>query len=472
MGMPEKPQNGMNIAPDGTVYEVLEDGSIRRIGKVLSNGEFEPFGGPKDGIRVRDGFIYRVINGKEQKIGQILPNGEIESISQRIKSEAEISRNKVKIVTIVSVLIALIVGAAIYVFEEEQEAREQRAREAKITEEEHMKDEEYSNKIKPIYQNYLNETSPKVEKLDSYIKQLNNLLELQDLKYDKNKDRVKEIVSKIEAKKADILLEEKKKADEEIRKALEYKKIISPVYSEYQGKTSPKISDLESYISRLNKIKSELKFDENKQKAADIIRKIEQQRKTEVEAAKKAEEDRRRRAAAAKRAEEERKKQEEEAKKAKQEEYIKGRRVGGLIWSDLSQETMSWNTAKQYCANLVEGSFTDWRLPTVSELRKLIKNCYSQSGGSCRISDNCLSSDCDKYCCCTDREGSYYNKLKNQDLEGLWSSSIVSNNTEYVWTLLFLNNNYNLGNGHTTRRGVHLHRYEKSSSKLFVRCVR
>ena len=79
MGMPEqKPQNGMNIAPDGTIYEILEDGTIKRIGKVTSNGEFEPFGGPKDGVRVKDGIIYRVINGKEQKIGRILPNGEIE----------------------------------------------------------------------------------------------------------------------------------------------------------------------------------------------------------------------------------------------------------------------------------------------------------------------------------------------------------------------------------------------------------
>ena len=114
----------MNIAPDGTIYEILEDGTIKRIGKVSPNGEFEPFGGPKDGVRVRDGFIYRVINGKEQKIGQILPNGDIESINQRIKSEAEISRSKVKIVAILSVLIAFLaaLGAGIYIFEEVQAA--------------------------------------------------------------------------------------------------------------------------------------------------------------------------------------------------------------------------------------------------------------------------------------------------------------------------------------------------------------
>jgi len=44
MGMPEKPQNGMNIAPDGTIYEILEDGSIKRIGKVSPDGSFEALG--------------------------------------------------------------------------------------------------------------------------------------------------------------------------------------------------------------------------------------------------------------------------------------------------------------------------------------------------------------------------------------------------------------------------------------------
>jgi len=40
--------------------------------------------------------------------------------------------------------------------------------------------------------------------------QLKNLLKLQDLKYDENKNKVDEIVKEIEAKKADILKERKK----------------------------------------------------------------------------------------------------------------------------------------------------------------------------------------------------------------------------------------------------------------------
>ena len=81
MGMPEqKPQVGMNIAPDGTVYEVLKDGTIKRIGKVSSNGEFEPFGGQKNDFKVRDSVLYRIINGNEEEIGRISPDGDIEPV--------------------------------------------------------------------------------------------------------------------------------------------------------------------------------------------------------------------------------------------------------------------------------------------------------------------------------------------------------------------------------------------------------
>jgi len=315
MGMPEKPQNGMNITPDGTVYEILDDCTIKRIGKVSSNGEFEPFGGPKDGIRVKNGFIYRVIHGKEQKVGRILPNGEIESISQKIKSEAEIARNKVKIIMILSILIALVIGAGLYIFDEQQQTKE----ELRKADEERRLDEEYENKIKPIYQNYLNETSSKSEKLDSYIKQLNNLLELQDLKYDKNKERVKEIISKIEEKKA----------------------------------------------------------------------------------------------------------------------YLKDRRIGNLIWSNRSSKGMNWDDAVNYCRNLSEGGFTDWRLPTISELKTTIKNCQSGSS-SCRISDSCLSSSCHSsscYCNLRANNGGYYSKLG--DGIWLWSSSTNSGKADFAWCVNF-----------------------------------
>lgn len=43
MGMPENPQNNVNITPDGVVYEVLDDGTISKIARVLPNNEIELF---------------------------------------------------------------------------------------------------------------------------------------------------------------------------------------------------------------------------------------------------------------------------------------------------------------------------------------------------------------------------------------------------------------------------------------------
>jgi len=293
MGMPEKPQNGMNIAPDGTVYEILEDGTIKRIGKVLSNGEFEPFGGPKDGVRVRDGFIYRVINGKEQKIGRILPNGEIESISQRIKSEAEISRNKVKIVMMICCLIAFL--AVIYAIHAHFETQAQ----IKIAEAEQRKEE------------------------------------VQRIEKAKEEERKKQ---EAETKKAE---EERKKQEAETKKAEEERK-----KQEAMAK----------------------KAEEERKKQEAMAKKAEEERKKQEAEAKKAEEKRKKQEAEAKKAEEKRNKQAVAAKRAKQEEYLKGRRIGGLIWSDRSSNVMEWSRAKQYCYNLSEGGYRDWRLPTDSEV--------------------------------------------------------------------------------------------------------
>ena len=57
------------------------------------------------------------------------------------------------------------------------------------------------------------------------------------------------------------------------------------------------------------------------------------------------------------------------------EQYLKGRKIGNLIWSDRSSNKMNWSRAKQYCEDLSEGGFDDWRLPNIDELRTTIKNC-------------------------------------------------------------------------------------------------
>ena len=73
----------------------------------------------------------------------------------------------------------------------------------------------------------------------------------------------------------------------------------------------------------------------------------------------------------------------------------------GLIWSAKSANKMPWNDAVNYCQNLTEGDFDDWRLPSIAVLRTLVQNCSSAK-------------------CAEDYTGKY---SKFGDTVYLWSSS-------------------------------------------------
>ena len=149
-------------------------------------------------------------------------------------------------------------------------------------------------------------------------------------------------------------------------------------------------------------------------------------------------------------------------KAAKKAQTGGGTKIGSLYWSKRSRNAMNWNAAVKYCENLNEGGYSDWRLPTISELRTTIKNCSgSQSGGSCRVSDNCLGSNCwSDDCRCEYREnnGGYYSKLGGDDDKvWLWSSSVQSDGPNRRWVVSF-------GNGIVSHSNVDYDNY--------VRCVR
>ena len=137
----------------------------------------------------------------------------------------------------------------------------------------------------------------------------------------------------------------------------------------------------------------------------------------------------------------------------------------GLIWSARSGGYMVWNDAINQCDNLLEGYYTDWRLPTISELRTLIQNCSkTETGGTCGVTDECLSySECRNDDCggCTYDENNPVQYSKFGDESWFWSSSTRSDNAYYAWYVDFKYGHGHVGYGNKT-----------NDYYLYVRCVR
>lgn len=91
----------------------------------------------------------------------------------------------------------------------------------------------------------------------------------------------------------------------------------------------------------------------------------------------------------------------------------------GLFWSDMSDDRMLKHDAEVYCENL------GGRLPTISELRTLVKNCpATETGGLCKVTNDCLSyTDCWTDIC----EGCPF------DESNLGEHSVFGN-TEWFWS--------------------------------------
>ena len=138
----------------------------------------------------------------------------------------------------------------------------------------------------------------------------------------------------------------------------------------------------------------------------------------------------------------------------------------GLTWQNPPSEfMMEWQEAKDYCTGLaLEGD--GWRLPTISELRSLIRGCSAtESGGSCGVNDDCLSrSTCwgDSCLGCSENAGpGFEGRYWPSELQGpksyYWSSSPCEDNEAIAWYVDFYTGLLN---------------YLYLSNSSYVRCVR
>jgi len=157
----------------------------------------------------------------------------------------------------------------------------------------------------------------------------------------------------------------------------------------------------------------------------------------------------------------------------------------GNVWSDSSSglmwqieptgEEMSWYTATDHCSNLTLDGYSNWRIPTLSELRSIVRDCPNmETNGECRVNDGCLSYfQCydDEYC-----EGNYCEESKSAEKTSsqchwpiefgnsctpdlwFWSSSIRPEAEHVAWAIQF----YSAG----------LYNFDREFHERHVRCVR
>jgi C1A family cysteine protease len=107
----------------------------------------------------------------------------------------------------------------------------------------------------------------------------------------------------------------------------------------------------------------------------------------------------------------------------------------GLMWMvDSPNATYTHSQAESYCNNLGFGGYSDWRLPSLGELRTVDVGCtemdYCEVGLTC---DDSTSSCWDRTQCECDNED--WSDLFLEKTAFYWSSSIVSNEGGKYWGL-------------------------------------
>jgi len=112
-------------------------------------------------------------------------------------------------------------------------------------------------------------------------------------------------------------------------------------------------------------------------------------------------------------------------------------------------DSLNWSEAVTFCENLCLDGKNDWRLPTISELRSLIRGCPdTETGGACGVTDDCLSHDeCHDDQACLGCGGGSDAECRVPDAfdermcalydSAYWSSSSVSDYEDEAWILYF-----------------------------------
>jgi len=121
--------------------------------------------------------------------------------------------------------------------------------------------------------------------------------------------------------------------------------------------------------------------------------------------------------------------------------------ITGLYWQNPpSTSAMIFSDAIQYCQDLSLGGVTDWRLPSISELRFLIQGCVNTTkDGACPVTDTCTKTSCWNGLTCNGcgvgsgpgPDACYWYDDFTGTCSWYWSSSRVSGSTTFSWSVVF-----------------------------------
>jgi hypothetical protein len=112
-----------------------------------------------------------------------------------------------------------------------------------------------------------------------------------------------------------------------------------------------------------------------------------------------------------------------------------------LTWQVVpASESLTYEPAKDRCAALTFCGQRGWRLPTIGDLRALIRGCpATQTGGLCGVTDSCTAHTCQTGECsiCTGKGPAPNGEFWPAELQGhagyTYSSSLRSDNMQFAW---------------------------------------
>jgi len=137
----------------------------------------------------------------------------------------------------------------------------------------------------------------------------------------------------------------------------------------------------------------------------------------------------------------------EKAKEEKRQEELEKEGIiviNGLMWEKETRK-MNWHKAMEYAKNLRLGGHNDWRLPTIEELKQVLRSC----GGTIAEGD----SNYERIRSKNEIHTQYQNNCKNKGFKKdnfYWSLTSVSGSTYLAWGVYFYDGGlYYLTNGNT-----------------------